>query len=132
MTLSPQTRVVPSLDHRCSTCGHDCAQLERDLATFMQTGSFHPDAVRGTAIDSGVPSTVVRDAESQGFAVGVKGTQPEPYALARELRQLAELVDHEGRLRDTEKARRLGLAVARALGPRWSQRQRMLEEKHDE
>jgi hypothetical protein len=38
------------------------------------------------------------------------------------------LVDREGQLRDTEHARRLGLAVARALGPRWTQRGRMIEE----
>lgn len=115
-------------EHRCPLCWHECRVLERDLASFMRTGTFHPDAVRGTAIDPQLPDAVVRGAEAQGFVVGVKGNSPEPVELARQLRELAALVDAEGRLRDTERARRLGLAVARTLGPRWSQRRRLLDD----
>jgi len=126
VTLLPDTP-----DHDCPSCGHACRQLERDLALFMQTGSFHPDAVRGSAIDSQLPASVVRDAEAQGFVVGVKGTSPQTAELASELRELARLVEHEGWLRHQEYMRRVGLAVARVMGPRWSQRQRMIETNED-
>jgi hypothetical protein len=130
MSQAEHVPLVPPADseHDCPSCGHSCRQLERDFALFMQTGSFRVDSARGTPLDSGLPDREVRAAEQQGFVVGVKGAQPEPYALAQQLRQLAELVDREGQLRDTEHARRLGLAVARALGPRWTQRGRMIEE----
>lgn len=123
----PATSAHYLQNHACPVCAHPCMQLERDLATFMRSGSFHPDAVRGTSIDPNVPPGVIRQAEAEGMVVGVKGTPVEPYELARQLRDLADVVDREGQLRDTEHARRLGLAVARALGPRWSQRRRMLE-----
>lgn len=118
-----------TLDHECPVCRHACAQLERDLAGFMQTGTFHPDAVRGTSIDPQIPDATLRSIESTGMVVGVKGDSPEPSKLAAELRELARLVEHEGWIRHQEKMRRLGLAVARTMGPRWSQRQRMITDK---
>lgn len=120
-------RPEPTLDHACPTCGHACAQLERDLASFMRSGEWHPDAVRGTSIDTQLDPGFVRSIEQTGAIVGVKGNEPEPHALASQLRELARLVDHEGSLRDRERARRLGLAAARIMGPRWQHRARMIE-----
>jgi hypothetical protein len=120
------------VDHDCPSCGHACLQLERDLSTFMQTGSWHPDAVRGTTIDPNVPPATVRSVESTGAVVGVRGTQPEAARLAAELRNLARLVEHEGWIRHQERMRRIGLAVARLMGPRWSQRRRMIETGDDD
>lgn len=127
MSTALTRRDRPVDDHACPTCQHACMQLERDLATFMQSGDWHPDAVRGTHLDSGLEPGFVRSIEQTGAIVGVKGAEPEPHALAEQLRQLARLVDHEGTLRDRERARRLGLAAARIMGPRWQHRARMLE-----
>lgn len=123
----PPTSAERLRNHACSVCGHDCTQLERDLASFMRSGEWHPDAVRGTSIDPQVPESLVREIEQTGAVVGVIGAEPEPHALASQLRELARLVDREGTLRDREKARRLGLAAARVMGPRWQHRRRMIE-----